>query len=274
VGHSWYHLLCMGGIALALQHVAVISAAFQACHRNAALNRHPSCPLQVWHAVLGYISGFEEQLWELDDDPAAAARVKAAVAAYKGGCSRVRVMGNTKGVVWPRERRGGRIQGSVLSVQMMGAYTGKHSVPCWWQGCMDACCLQGCAGTCAELPLVGQQSSGGVELQGQGKPSCVQPWAAMYCASPSRAVTRNLCAPPSRAGDCGCRPSSVHSLAGWPGSCTPTLCCGGALQRPWQRLCHGRLAGVCCSGRRWRHGGGGPERGGGGSGRRSRRRRR
>lgn len=42
------------------------------------------CP-QVWHAVLGYISGFEEQLWELEDDPAAAERMKAAVAAYKGG---------------------------------------------------------------------------------------------------------------------------------------------------------------------------------------------
>lgn len=41
-------------------------------------------PPQVWHAVLGYISGFEEQLWELEDDPAAAQRVKAAVAAYKG----------------------------------------------------------------------------------------------------------------------------------------------------------------------------------------------
>lgn len=40
---------------------------------------------QVWHAVLGYISGFEEQLWELEDDPAAAERMKAAVAAYKGG---------------------------------------------------------------------------------------------------------------------------------------------------------------------------------------------
>ncbi|PRW61041.1 Tubulin-folding cofactor B [Chlorella sorokiniana] len=39
--------------------------------------------LEVWHAVLGYISGFEEQLWELEDDPAAAGRIKAAVAAYK-----------------------------------------------------------------------------------------------------------------------------------------------------------------------------------------------
>lgn len=39
---------------------------------------------QVWHAVLGYISGFEEQVWEAEDDPAAAERMRAAVAAYKG----------------------------------------------------------------------------------------------------------------------------------------------------------------------------------------------
>lgn len=40
--------------------------------------------LQVWHAVLGYISSFEQELWELEDDAAAVERVKAAVAAYKG----------------------------------------------------------------------------------------------------------------------------------------------------------------------------------------------
>ena len=41
---------------------------------------------QVWHAVLGYLSGFEEQLWEVLDDPTAVDRMKAAVAAYKGAC--------------------------------------------------------------------------------------------------------------------------------------------------------------------------------------------
>jgi hypothetical protein len=39
----------------------------------------------VWHAVLTYLDGFEEQLWEVEDDTQAQARVKQAVAAYKGG---------------------------------------------------------------------------------------------------------------------------------------------------------------------------------------------
>ena len=35
--------------------------------------------------MLTYMDGFEQQLWEVEDDPQAQARMKQAVAAYKGG---------------------------------------------------------------------------------------------------------------------------------------------------------------------------------------------
>ena len=41
--------------------------------------------------MLTYLDGFEEQLWEVEDDPQAHARVKQAAAAYKGEWGRLLV---------------------------------------------------------------------------------------------------------------------------------------------------------------------------------------
>lgn len=44
----------------------------------------PCAVAQVWHAVLGHVSGFEDALWECEGDAVAEQRAAAAIAAYRG----------------------------------------------------------------------------------------------------------------------------------------------------------------------------------------------